>query len=457
MQINRALVRVILVVAVMLPLTLVAQTSSINAFSPYTMYGIGEVNTPGTITMRSMGGAGVAMRGAGIVNMLNPAAFSAAAPKSFLFNYGMEGQNFYNSQTVSGENKNTSYNTFNFHDISFQVPVTKNMGLGFSLSPYSSVGYRISHIADYSPTDPVWGNVGQIQYNYQGEGDVTEVKLGAGWEVAKNFSIGAAAIYYWGRIDRNFTMTPISVVGSGTYIPTYGLDRYDISSIKWQLGLQWSPIFTNKRILTIGATYDFGGDLKPEHNGEISIGDLLGSVVEQNNDYLDLVLPQQFNVGLHYQTNNLMAAIDYTFQDWGDSNNVSQNTGLNEGAGETFRVQYINTSTIKMGVEYTPNRYNVRNPLSRWSYRVGYRYGNYNQSYDGHKIAQHAITAGVGVPVKLWAISAIDVGFEYGRRGYNIAESVGLVQQQYFKFSLGFKLFAGAENGEYWFMRPKYD
>ena len=62
-----------------------------------------------------------------------------------------------------------------------------------------------------------------------------------------------------------------------------------------------------------------------------------------------------------------------------------------------------------------------------------------------------------GIPVKLWAVSGIDVGVEYGRRGYNVADRLGLVRQQYFKFSVGFSLFAGAENGEYWFRRPKYD
>ena len=84
------------------------------------------------------------------------------------------------------------------------------------------------------------------------------------------------------------------------------------------------------------------------------------------------------------------------------------------------------------------------------------RYGYYNQTYNGDKLAQYAVTAGLGVPVKLWAISSIDIGVEYGRRGYNIAERIGLVRQQYVKFSIGFSLFAGGqENGEYWFMRPK--
>ena len=80
-----------------------------------------------------------------------------------------------------------------------------------------------------------------------------------------------------------------------------------------------------------------------------------------------------------------------------------------------------------------------------------------HQTFGDHRLAQYAVTLGVGVPVKLWAVSAIDIGFEYGRRGYNVAERIGLVRQQYFKFSVGFSLFAGSENLEYWFVRHKYD
>ena len=87
-----------------------------------------------------------------------------------------------------------------------------------------------------------------------------------------------------------------------------------------------------------------------------------------------------------------------------------------------------------MGVEYTPNRYDARHFLKRWSYRAGFRYGAYNQTFNGDKLAQYAVTAGIGIPVRRGAFSAIDIGVEYGRRGYNIADRLGLVRQQYFKF-----------------------
>ena len=105
MPVKNTLIKLLVAVAALFPVAASAQTSSINAFSPYTMYGIGEVNTPGTLPMRSMGGVGVAMRSTGVVNLLNPAGFSAAPQKTFLFNFGLEGQNYYNSQKVAGEAK----------------------------------------------------------------------------------------------------------------------------------------------------------------------------------------------------------------------------------------------------------------------------------------------------------------------------------------------------------------
>lgn len=459
MQVKNTLIKLIVAAVAMVPTAVAAQTSSINAFSPYTMYGIGEQNTPGTLSMRSMGGAGVAMRSPGTLNLLNPAAYSAAQQKTFLFNFGLEGQNYYNSQKVAGESKNTAYNTFNFHDIAFQVPVTKKLGLGFSLTPYSSVGYRVKYNQTYGgmEDDPIWGNVGRIQYQYQGEGDVTEVKLGLGWEVVKNLSVGLAVQYYWGDIDRTFVMTPQAITGDGSFASTVGTDNYSVSSFKGQLGVQWNAIADRKRLLTVGATYDFGGDLNPTVTKSIYVGDLYNTTVKGDTTRMALVLPRQLAVGVFYQTSKWAVGADYVYQDWGGRNGGVEHTGVSGSDMNSFEVAYTDTHTVKLGVEFTPNRYDIRRFLKRWAYRAGFRYGTYHQTFGGQRLDQMAVTLGVGIPVKYRAFSSIDIGVEYGMRGFNVAERLGLVRQQYIKFAIGFTLFAGAENNEYWFLRPKYD
>ena len=451
---NRLLVAALL--GLLLPTAVAAQTSSINAFSPYTMYGIGELSTPGTLQMRSMGGVGVAMRNPGAVNLLNPAAYSATPQKSFLFSFGLEGQNYYNSQYDGGATKKSAYNTFNFHDIAFQVALAKRLGLGFSLSPYSSVGYRTNYYRPYDPQDPVWGHVGPVQHAYEGEGDVSEVKLGIGWEVAKNFSVGLAAQYYWGRIDRTYVATPTSITGEGTYNPIVGESKYSISRFKGQVGVQWNAILNPRRALTFGATYDFGGDLRPRSVERLYTSDSYSTAVKSDSTNLKLVLPRQVAAGVSYQTVKWMIGFDYVYQNWGGRNKEAVRTAAG-AAGERLDVAYNDTHTVKFGVEFTPNRYDARSFMKRWSYRAGVRYGAYNQRFGGHELGQYAVTLGFGIPVHFFGSSSIDVGVEYGCRGFNVAERIGLVRQRYFKFAVGFSLFAGSENGEYWFVRPKYD
>lgn len=420
-----------------------AQESSINAFSPYSMYGIGEIKSPGALPQRSMGGAGVALRSLSTINLLNPASYSAALPRSVLFNFGLEGQNFYNSQPQpDGAMKKTSYCTFNFHDIALQIPLAKKLGMGLSLSPYSSVGYRLfdrETIAD----------VGLAEYDYSGEGDVTEVKVGLGWEIFKNFSIGVAGIYYWGDIDRNYRMTLIPYTGTGTYPSTIGLSNYGISHFAAQFGVQYLPIFDKKRVLSIGLVYDMGGDLNPLVTNTITVSGTLDSEAVNRAENLPLVLPHKLSAGLYYETHRFAVAVDAVYERWGSGNSFA------ESAAGDFRVAYCDTGTVKAGVEWTPNRNDVRNFLKRWHYRLGFNYGYYHQTFGGERVPQYALTCGFGIPVKFGGFSSVDVGFEYGCRGKNqlIADQVSMLKQQYFKFAVAFSLFGE----DYWFVRPKYD
>ena len=148
--------------------------------------------------------------------------------------------------------------------------------------------------------------------------------------------------------------------------------------------------------------------------------------------------------------------VDYKYARWGDNGEFNDN-----GNDADFKVQYSDTHTLKVGLEYTPRRSDVRNYLNRISYRVGARLGNYYQTFAGQRINQMAITAGFGFPVKIWGASSVNVGFEYGRLSspatVNIsAQKVGLVTQNYFKVAIGFSLFS-ADTSDYWFVRPKYD
>jgi hypothetical protein len=417
---------------------------------------LGELATQGDAAMRSMGGAGLAMFSLGRVNMLNPAAYANTPRKSFLFHFGVDAGHYRNEQhkyAGATSTVKTAYNTINFHDIAFQMPLAKNLGLGFSLSPYSNVGYNM--YSDDIDSD-IAGAVGRIRYQYRGQGDITEVKLGVGWRPTTKFSIGVAALYYWGTIERSYSSTVLNIItGSGSYSNSTGIDEYSVSRVKMQAGLQWHPIMNTKRILSLGATYDIGGVLAPGMKRYVYVDNFLTSVVRDENEKTALKLPQQLAVGAFYQTTSIRLAVDYVYQNWGGSNSgYEENIG-----GKGVTVAYTDTNTVKLGVEVTPRPSDVRNYLNRVSYRVGARYGDYYQTYQGCKIKQYAITAGFGLPVRLFGTSSIDLGFEFGMRQPQSKtvmlgeQMVGMVKQHYYKFSLGLALFGE----DRWFQRYKFD
>ncbi|MFI3264036.1 MAG: hypothetical protein SNG38_00635 [Rikenellaceae bacterium] len=442
----------ILLVAVaaltLVPSVLFAQTyGSINTFSPYSMYGLGELTTPGTTATRAMGGMGVAMRTYTDINLLNPASYSAALSRSVLFSYSMEGYNMYNKQNQNGSNVYNSYAGVNIHDIAIQMPLAKNLGMGFSVTPYSSTGYDIATTENIT-------DIGLLSYIYSGSGDVTQVKLGVGWMPFKNFSIGAAAQYFWGSLDRTFTLYPYVVTGNGTYYSAVGITSYDVSRIRGQVGFQWSPISTAKNNLTIGAAYDLGGNLNPDYSHTV-YGDasLLVFTASEEEESLSLILPNQINAGVTYQNLQWVVGVDYTYQNW-----LAKNSTLVEYTSSGVAIAYNDFGTVKFGVQWTPNRNDVRSYIKRVSYRGGVRYGGYQNTFGGEEIEQFAATLGASFPIKTNGISKIDFGMEYGSLGssdlfIDADSKVGLIGQKYFKVSLGFSLFGE----DYWFQRPKFD
>ena len=437
-----------------------AQDAAMNAYSPYTMYGVGELLSNGNAINRALGGSGVAMRSTQMANLLNPAGYSATLRKSFIFEVGLEGNFVKNEQrkypSLSATNYTTSenaHNSVNLREIAVQMPVAKGLGFGLSLVPYSSVGYKMHSIEQ---SEDIWGSLGSVMYNYQGDGDITEVKAGFGWEVFRGFSIGIAAKYYWGYILHNYTTSIYGdYVGPGDFVSTKGIDEYAISNFKFQVGLQWNVVATGKRLITIGATYDYGGPLLPKVTKSVYIGDLTSTIVSQEDSRGQMRLPHAVSAGISYQDAKFVTNFDYEYQNWGGSNAF-----YTEDAYSGLSMGYVDTHTYKFGFEYTPNRFDARRYLSRVSYRVGVRYGDYYQAINGVKLNQYSVTAGLGLPLRFMGATSINAGIELGGRGNlssvevpGLNTRVGLIRQRYIKVHLGFSLFGE----DYWFVRPKID
>ena len=62
----------------------VAQDGTYGAYTPYSIYGLGEISKQGTAFNKSMGGVGIAARNKRFINYINPAAVTARDTLSFM-------------------------------------------------------------------------------------------------------------------------------------------------------------------------------------------------------------------------------------------------------------------------------------------------------------------------------------------------------------------------------------
>lgn len=434
MRNKKGLFKAVLSGLLSLPAVLSAQNSSLNTFSPYSFYGLGDFSTQGTANIRAMGGAGIAYREGTSINYMNPASFSSIHRKSALFNVGVEGQNFYLKNSAT----KTSFNTFNVRDVAFAIPLGPKIGLGVSVTPLSSVGYRLERME----TDP---EIGQLNYFFTGEGDVAQAKLAVGYEVFKNFSFGAELVYYFGSVDR-YSIVDITELNPGTEYKSVILTREEsYSKLLPNFGVQYNvPIQTDKKAVTLGLTFQPETKLKPKITKSVPTSDNSNDF----GDYIlfekykneDLTMPTIIAAGAYYHTYKISVGMDYVFQNWGGVNKKSEYDGM----------KFRNTNTLRGGVQYTPDRGNVRNLVKRMTFRAGMRYGDHYMNINGKDISDKALTFGLGIPMKMNGFSNIDLGLEFGQRG---TTKNNLIKENYFRFSVGVSLFGD----DFWFVKPKYD
>lgn len=412
-----------------------AQSSSLNTYSPYTFYGIGDIHQEGNAAIRAMGGAGVGFRNYLFVNTLNPASYSSVRNNSFLSNFDMEGQNFYTRTTDA----KTSHNTFNIRDISMSFPLAKGLGMGVGVMPYSSVGYNVSY---YDPNPAVQGGIGQMLYAYSGSGDVTQFKLGVGYELFRNFSLGADIIYYHGSIARNFGAQPTSITGNGSYYGISGSSTELINSFFGKLGLQWTALSNKDTVVTVGATWQFGGKMGGEVTTVVPLNGTLapGEYALLEESISNFSMPSIVAVGAYLHRPKYSVGADYEFAGWGSCN----------AADEKANLSFRNTHTVRAGGQYTPNPGDVRNALNRFTYRAGLRWSQNYVVLNDQPVSDVALTMGVGIPLRMTGLSNINLGLELGQRGTTRA---GLSRETYLKFTIGFSLFGE----DYWFVKVKYD
>jgi len=403
--------------------------------SPYSFYGIGDVRFRGTIENRSMAGLAIVPDSIHI-NLQNPAMYSSLKLTSF----SIGGTFSANQLKTNQKDEKAQRTTLDY--LAVGIPL-KKLGLGFGLIPYSSVGYNIRNSV-YAPD-------GRTDNYYKGTGGLNKVFFGFGYQLAKNFSIGADVQYNFGKIDTRSLSTQFTLNSSNEYeqvqYSTRETNSSSASGLNFNAGLSYNTKLYKNISLFSSLTYTPEATITLNNERFIAIVQsvdgvadaVVGDEVEIQVADTKLKMPSKFSFGLGVgDTKKWIVGTELTFQ--GTSN-------FGNRFNDIDNVSYENATRFSVGGYYIPNYKSFTNYFERIVYRGGFRFENTGLVINNQPIEDAAVTLGLGLPLR-GAFSNVNVGFELGNRG---TQKGGLVREHYMNFSIGLSL------NDRWFVKRKYD
>ena len=362
-----------------------AQISS--TLSPYSQFGMGILNDQSQGFNRGMGSVGVGMRGDKIVNMLNPASYSAVDSLTMLFDVGVSGTitNF----RESGRKMNRKVGTFDYAVASFRL--LRHVGLAVGIMPYSNIGY------DYTSQTKVNQQTLKSTEAHDGEGGFSQVFLGAGWEFMPGLSAGFNVSYFWGRWDRG-VLSMVNETSANSIDKSYTIS---VTSYKLDLGVQYQRQLDKNNLLTVGATYSLGHKLNGQAKMNVMNIDGMTGKTPSTNDSVPqaLSLPHAFGIGVSLlHNNNLTLVADYTFQKWGSLSFplYSEATKRYLPTDGVLRDRH----KVAVGLEWIPNPLGRKSLLQHIRYRLGGSYATpYYNMGSSKGPGELTVSAGFGIPI----------------------------------------------------------
>ena len=415
-----------------------AQEGAHGAYSPYSIYGIGDISKEGTAFNKGMGGTGIATRNKRFINYLNPASVTARDSLSFMADFGLSQKNTVYKQ---GDIKSAN-NTFNIYDFVMSFPIYRSSAFMVGITPFSDVGYDFSSIE----TDPeIIGNTGTITYDSFGSGSIYQVFFGAGVTFWKRLSLGAEAIYYFGNIDKVTNMD----YSNSSYRSINSGNDLSINAFTGKFGLQYEQKIAGNVSMTLGATYRLGTGMKG-YATEYRYANLssVSDTLRYNVDTLassGLRIADEIGVGIALKGGDKWSVeFDYLRSDWTRSGfdgargfGVSGDSKFSSTVSQSFRA----------GFELVPNRNDIRYFFKRCAYRGGIYYDQSYYKLDGNNVNSMGITLGITLPVFRW-YNGLTLGVDLGQRA---SARNNMIRERYAMFVVGFNIH------DIWFQKPKYN
>lgn len=376
--------------------------------SPYSRYGFGILADRSMGFNKGMGGVAMGFRDGQIINVANPASYSAVDSLTALFDLGLS---LYNANFKMGNLqsnvKNSSFDYFAFH-----FRAMKGLGVAVGILPYSNIKYDFS-----SNGKNIEHTENQKSESFSGDGGLHQVFIGAGIQLFKPLSIGVNFSYLYGSYEHK--ITNLNSISTASYV-THKYSA-DISTYMVDLGLQYTIDINKKDKITLGATYSLGHDLKDFAIRSNSSLNSNSTIETESKDTINnaFQLPHTFSAGVAYSHGTKWnVGADLEIQKWSETKFPLNTT---DGKYRSLKGLLNDKVRVSVGGCYTPSS-TSSNYFNRITYKVG---GYYSKSYANADLTnslsdkpnEFGLTAGVTLPISsrhLWHNSPkINISFQW--------------------------------------------
>jgi hypothetical protein len=382
------------------------KASAQNVSSPYSIIGIGDIESSYFNRTSGMANTGIAYRNNTYIILNNPAAISELQSQLFIIELSSRGK--FVTYSGNGLTTNLTGKDFSVERLSLGIRVNKWWGSSIGLMPFSTSNYA------FSGTKSLEGTSSTLPVQYDGSGGINRYFFANGFRITKNLSLGVNTSFLGGSLTQLDSLTSPDLSTA-----LYTTKNIYIRNLYMEYGLQYHIPVTKKWDINLGATYSQKTALRAQTTALVkdNTNDTLSNKVLTNNFF---TLPNSTGLGIAViKDKKLTFLADYRFQDWSSLNIRGNNYSL------------INSSRYSVGVEYSKQKDYMRISYETFNLQAG---AFYNKSYlkiNNEQINDAGFTLGAGLNSRRSSMS-YNLSFEYGVRG-----SQSIIKESYTGFTIG--------------------
>lgn len=380
-----------------------------NTVSPYSVYGIGDIDFRAYNRTSGMASTGLALQSSFYAVDNNPASLTGLTRSFYIADVSTVGRSVqYKGDPITAENSNNK--DFWIKRFGLAVKINKRWASGIGIRQFSSINYA------FNGSKSVEGTTNTYITSYTGDGGLNEYYWNNAVAIDKHLSVGLRSSIIAGAINQTETISDDALQ---SVITTKQQDYF--GQLRFQLGALYGTKLSKKWDMSLGAR--FAPKTKMVSERTLTVTENGTALV--NDEFLKndrFYLPNTFAGGIALKRNNKTTfAFDYTYEDWSSLKIKEQGW------------QLISSHRVSGGVEFSKQQFIANQRIERRYFQLGAFLNNSYLQVRNQPITEFGFTAGMGGFINSNLL--YNIGIEAGSRGTTQAK---LIKENYIQVTLGF-------------------